>query len=96
MTQYRCQLERLGAPRWSCASGGVVLGLIVVIYLGIISVSLWNRPGTPRWALPLLLALGALALALAVRSALAAVRNPDPGAAGTDPARPSDNRWRGP
>ena len=97
MALYRCQLERLGAPRWACALGGVVLGLAVIVYLSIISVSLWDRPRTHRWLLPMLWSLGALALALAARSVLAAVRSHhETIAGGPDRPGPSNNRWSGP
>jgi hypothetical protein len=97
MALYRCQLERLGAPRWACAIGGVLLGLAAVVYLGVISVSLWNKPSTPRWILPLLWCLGALALALAARSAAAALRSgSESDVSEADRPSPSNNRWRGP
>jgi hypothetical protein len=97
MAQYRCQLERLGAPRWACGVGAIVLALVVVVYIVLITVSLWRKPGTPGWALPLFWSLGALGLALAVRSSLAAFRHySDPGAAGSRGPAPSNNRWRGP
>jgi hypothetical protein len=97
MTLYRCQLERLGAPRWACAFGGVVLGLTIVAYLSVISVSLWTKPNTPRWPLALLWGLGVLGVALAARSVLASLRNnPDSDAGSVGRPSPSNNRWRGP
>ena len=98
MAQYRCQLERLAAPRWACAFGGVVLGLAIIVYLSVISVSLWDKPNTPRWMLPLLLGLGVLGVALAARSALASLGNyPDSAsdAGSADRPSPSNNRWKG-
>ena len=94
MALYRCQLERLGAPRWACAFGGIVLALAVAIYLSMISVSLWNKPSTPRWLLPLLWSLGVLALALAARSVARALRNDsESGVSGPGRRSPSNNRW---
>src|SRR5258708_39985525 len=97
MAQYRCQLERLGAPHWACGVGGMILALAIVVYLVLITVSLWGKPGTPGWALPLFWSLGALGLAVAVRSSLEAFRHrSDPGAIRAEGPAPSNNRWRGP
>jgi len=70
MSQYRCQLERIGAPYWACGVGGLVLAAIVVLGTIYVSVGLWNQPQRPTWLLALLLALGFLGVSLAVRSAL--------------------------
>ena len=75
MTQSRCQLERLGAPKWACALAGIVLGLVVVVYVIVISMSVWGRPGAPVWLLALVWTLGALAIALVGRSVLAMLRS---------------------
>jgi heme A synthase len=97
MAQYRCQLERLGAPHWACGVGGMILALAIVVTVVFITVLLWGKPGTPGWALPLFWSLGALGLALAVRSSLGAFRHhSEAGATGSDGPAPSNNRWRGP
>ena len=94
MARYQCQLERLGAPYWACAIGGIILGLFVVVYIAIISISVWRRPGAPGWLLPAVWTLGALAVALIVRSVRAVVRtHSDPGAAKPDGPSPPD--WHG-
>jgi cobalamin biosynthesis protein CobD/CbiB len=97
MTQYRCQLERLGAPHWACAVGGTILALIIVGSAVIISASLSRRPGTPSWALPLIWSLGLVGTVLAVRSVRMAFRSEsNSGVEGRGGAGPSNNRWRGP
>ena len=97
MPQYRCQLERLGAPHWACATGGIILGLAAAACLVIIANSFWGRTSTPVWFFPLICGLGALAIALAVRSVVTVLRSSSgTGAAGPGEAGPSNNRWRGP
>jgi hypothetical protein len=75
VAQYRCQLERLGAPHWACALAGILFALIVIAYVALISVDLWNRAFTPRWVLPLIWILGCLAVALSVRSSVRVFRH---------------------
>jgi tellurite resistance protein TehA-like permease len=97
MIQYRCQLERLGAPHWVCGLGGTIVALIILATAAIISKSLWGVSTTPAWVLPLIWTLAAFAIALAVRSVLSVFRSPsDGGATGPGGAGQSNNRWRGP
>jgi len=95
--QYRCQLERLGAPHWACATAGIILALAAAAYLFVITKAFWGRTSTPVWFFPLICALNALAIVLAVRSVVKVLRsNSNTGAAGPGRAGPSNNRWRGP
>ena len=70
MERYRCQLERLGAPAWSCGVASLVGAVGILIGTLYASVGLWDSPHRPPWLLPLIWGLGILAISLAVRSAL--------------------------
>jgi hypothetical protein len=97
MAQHRCRLEQLGAPRWSCGLGAILLALIIGTQVARISIAAWRNPFVPHWLLPLVWGLGALGVVLLVRMWLATTRpRAGSGPLGQDPPAPSNNRWRGP
>jgi hypothetical protein len=46
--KYRCQLERIGAPHWTCGALVLALGLIMMALLADFLISMRTSPSFPR------------------------------------------------
>ena len=52
--RYRCQLERLGAPAWTCRLGLAIVAAAVLCYAAVITVAASPVARSKAWFLPLI------------------------------------------
>ena len=65
--RYRCQLERFGAPPWTCRLVLALLALLIAAYALLITAAASSVSRSKIWFLPLIWLLVALALWLLFR-----------------------------
>jgi hypothetical protein len=65
--RYRCQLERFGAPPWTCGLGLAFLASSILTYAIVITVTASPLAWANTWFLPLIWTLAIVALVLLYR-----------------------------
>jgi protein-S-isoprenylcysteine O-methyltransferase Ste14 len=89
--RYRCQLERFGAPPWTCRLILVLLGVFVLGYAALITAA-DSASRSPFWFVPAIWLLAGVALLLLYRGWMATyARSDDAGDAKPAAGAPSSN-----
>ena len=92
--RYRCQLERFGAPPWTCRLALAFLASAILTYAFVITVTTSPPAWANTWFLPLIWTLVIIALVLLFRGWRATRVRPDLPETSSQPLDASSSNYR--